>query len=167
MEGAVAEVSRDSFAFLLLACLFQRHTSGSEKVLASIIWAVAALEKAGFRILRQGAHIVMTDGTRILTIPRHNPVNAYTMGGIVPHRHTSNSTQSGHHRYDGALADVVSDLAQLCKQCAATRRSQRTAAPLRRVAERRHGSHRGENRRPSWRTTTDAAAVRSRDEGDC
>jgi hypothetical protein len=25
----------------------------------------------------------MTDGIRILTIPRHNPVNAYTMGGIV------------------------------------------------------------------------------------
>ncbi len=25
----------------------------------------------------------MTDGARILTIPRHNPVNAYTMGGIV------------------------------------------------------------------------------------
>ena len=25
----------------------------------------------------------MTDGSRILTIPRHNPVNAYTMGGIV------------------------------------------------------------------------------------
>jgi len=45
--------------------------------------AVAALEKAGFRILRQGAHIVLTDGIRILTIPRHNPVNAFTMGGIV------------------------------------------------------------------------------------
>jgi predicted RNA binding protein YcfA (HicA-like mRNA interferase family) len=45
--------------------------------------AVAALEKAGFRILRQGAHIVMSDGSRILTIPRHNPVNAFTMGGIV------------------------------------------------------------------------------------
>ena len=45
--------------------------------------AVAALEKAGYRILRQGAHIVMTDGTRILTIPRHNPINAFTMGGIV------------------------------------------------------------------------------------
>jgi len=45
--------------------------------------AVAALEKAGFRILRQGAHVVMTDGTRILTIPRHNPINAFTMGGIV------------------------------------------------------------------------------------
>ena len=25
----------------------------------------------------------MTDGSRILIIPRHNPVNAYTMGGIV------------------------------------------------------------------------------------
>ena len=45
--------------------------------------AVRALEKAGFRILRQGKHIVMSDGIRILTIPRHNPVNAYTMGGIV------------------------------------------------------------------------------------
>jgi predicted RNA binding protein YcfA (HicA-like mRNA interferase family) len=45
--------------------------------------AVRALEKAGFRIAREGKHIVMTDGTRILTIPRHNPVNAYTMAGIV------------------------------------------------------------------------------------
>ena len=45
--------------------------------------AVRALEKAGFRIIRQGKHIVMSDGTRILTIPRKNPVNAYTMGGIV------------------------------------------------------------------------------------
>ncbi len=45
--------------------------------------AVRALEKAGFRILRQGKHIVMSDGIRILTIPRHNPVNAFTMGGIV------------------------------------------------------------------------------------
>jgi hypothetical protein len=25
----------------------------------------------------------MTDGVRILTIPRHNPVNAFTMGGIA------------------------------------------------------------------------------------
>lgn len=45
--------------------------------------AVRALEKAGFRIARQGKHIVMTDGVRILTIPRHDPVNAFTMGGIV------------------------------------------------------------------------------------
>ncbi len=42
-----------------------------------------ALEKAGFRIVRQEKHIVMSDAVRILTIPRHNPVNAFTMGGIV------------------------------------------------------------------------------------
>ena len=45
--------------------------------------AVGALEKAGFWIAREGKHIVMTDGRRILTVPRHNPVNAYTMGGIA------------------------------------------------------------------------------------
>ncbi len=45
--------------------------------------AVRALEKAGFWIARQGKHIVMTDGTRVLTVPRHNPVNAITMGNIV------------------------------------------------------------------------------------
>lgn len=45
--------------------------------------AVSALEKAGFRIVRQGKHIVMSNGARIITIPRHNPVNAITMGGIV------------------------------------------------------------------------------------
>ena len=45
--------------------------------------AVRVLEKAGFRIARQSKHIVMTDGIRILTVPRNNPVNAFTMGGIV------------------------------------------------------------------------------------
>jgi predicted RNA binding protein YcfA (HicA-like mRNA interferase family) len=45
--------------------------------------AVRALEKAGFRVLRQGKHIVMSNGQRIVTIPRHNPVNAFTMGGIA------------------------------------------------------------------------------------
>ena len=46
--------------------------------------AVRALEKAGFQVARQGKHIVMTnDEGRILTIPRSNPVNAFTMGGIV------------------------------------------------------------------------------------
>ena len=45
--------------------------------------AVRALEKAGFRTLRQGKHVVMSNGTRIVTTPRHNPVNAITMGGIV------------------------------------------------------------------------------------
>ena len=45
--------------------------------------AIRALEKSGFRIICQGKHVVMSDGVRILTIPRHNPVNAITMGGIV------------------------------------------------------------------------------------
>jgi predicted RNA binding protein YcfA (HicA-like mRNA interferase family) len=45
--------------------------------------AVRALEKAGFRIVRQGKHIVMSNEKIRLTIPRHNPVNAITMGGIV------------------------------------------------------------------------------------
>ena len=34
--------------------------------------------------MRQGRkHVVMSDGVRYLTIPRHNPVNGYTMAGIV------------------------------------------------------------------------------------
>lgn len=45
--------------------------------------AIQAFEKAGFRLVGQGKHTVMSDGRRLLTIPRHNPVNAYTMGGIV------------------------------------------------------------------------------------
>jgi predicted RNA binding protein YcfA (HicA-like mRNA interferase family) len=45
--------------------------------------AVQALEKAGFRIVRQGKHIIMSNGIRFLTIPRNNPINAYTMGGIA------------------------------------------------------------------------------------
>jgi len=45
--------------------------------------AVRALKKAGFQVVRQGKHIVMSDGQRILTLPRSNPINAFTMGGIV------------------------------------------------------------------------------------
>ena len=45
--------------------------------------AVRAFEKAGFHVAREGKHVVMTDGTRILTIPRANPVNAFTMAGLV------------------------------------------------------------------------------------
>ena len=45
--------------------------------------AVNAFEKAGFWIERQGKHITMTNGERIITIPRANPINAFTMAGIV------------------------------------------------------------------------------------
>ncbi|GJQ59674.1 MAG: addiction module toxin, HicA family [Candidatus Scalindua sp. AMX11] len=45
--------------------------------------AVNAFEKAGFWIARQRKHITMTNGERIITIPRANPINSYTMSGIV------------------------------------------------------------------------------------
>lgn len=46
--------------------------------------AVRALKKAGFFVAREGRkHTVMSDDRRIVTVPRHNPVNAYTMAGIV------------------------------------------------------------------------------------
>ncbi len=45
--------------------------------------AVKAFEKAGFWVLREGKHISMTDGERIIIIPRADPINAYTMGGII------------------------------------------------------------------------------------
>ncbi len=45
--------------------------------------AVRALQKAGFQIARQGKHIIMTKGKIAVPIPRHNPINAMTMGGIV------------------------------------------------------------------------------------
>lgn len=54
--------------------------------------AVKVLEKSGFWIARQGKHIVMTNGNRIVTIPRHNPVNAITMGNIVRDAGLSNET---------------------------------------------------------------------------
>ncbi len=45
--------------------------------------AIKAFEKGGFQIVRQGKHITMTDGEHILTIPRANPINAYTMATII------------------------------------------------------------------------------------
>ncbi|MBI1743657.1 type II toxin-antitoxin system HicA family toxin [Candidatus Acetothermia bacterium] len=45
--------------------------------------AVQAFKKAGFRVVREGKHISMTDGQRIIVIPRANPIDAFTMGGII------------------------------------------------------------------------------------
>ena len=44
---------------------------------------VRALEKAGYSVRRQGKHIVMSNGGAIIVIPRHNPVNAITLGAII------------------------------------------------------------------------------------
>ncbi|MCX6030111.1 MAG: type II toxin-antitoxin system HicA family toxin [Chloroflexi bacterium] len=45
--------------------------------------AITAFERAGFWVVRQGKHVSMTDGVRIITIPRANPIDAFTMGGII------------------------------------------------------------------------------------
>ncbi len=45
--------------------------------------AVKAFEKAGFWVVREGKHISMTNGERIIIIPRANPINAFTMSGII------------------------------------------------------------------------------------
>ena len=45
--------------------------------------AVRALEKLGYRVVRQSGHAVMSNGEVRVTIPRHNPVNAFTMGAIA------------------------------------------------------------------------------------
>ena len=45
--------------------------------------AVRGLEKAGFVVIRQGKHIIMSNGARTVTVPRHNIINAYTMGQIA------------------------------------------------------------------------------------
>ncbi|MBA3060756.1 MAG: addiction module toxin, HicA family [Nitrospirae bacterium] len=45
--------------------------------------AVRAFQKVGFWIAREGKHITMTNSERIITIPRANPVDAFTMAGIV------------------------------------------------------------------------------------
>ncbi len=44
---------------------------------------MSALRKAGFVVLRQGKHIVMSNGSVRLTIPRHDTINAITMGAIA------------------------------------------------------------------------------------
>ncbi|MFU8849316.1 MAG: type II toxin-antitoxin system HicA family toxin [Opitutales bacterium] len=45
--------------------------------------AVRVFEKMGYKIVRQSGHIVMSNGNVRLTIPRHNAINAITMGNIA------------------------------------------------------------------------------------
>ncbi len=43
--------------------------------------AVRVFTKLGFRIAHEGKHTVMSNGR--VTIPRHNPINAFTMADIA------------------------------------------------------------------------------------
>jgi predicted RNA binding protein YcfA (HicA-like mRNA interferase family) len=45
--------------------------------------AIRAFKKVGYYIAREGKHTIMTNGVSVLVIPRHNPINAYTMAAIV------------------------------------------------------------------------------------
>lgn len=44
---------------------------------------VRALQRAGYRILREGKHISMTDNTNILIIPRHHVIKPGTLKHIL------------------------------------------------------------------------------------
>ena len=45
--------------------------------------AIRAFEKAGYSILRQSGHVVMSQGQSILVIPRQNPIKPHTMGALI------------------------------------------------------------------------------------
>jgi predicted RNA binding protein YcfA (HicA-like mRNA interferase family) len=45
--------------------------------------AVRVFTKRGYTIVRQGGHIVMSNGTGRLVIPRHNSINPFTMAKIA------------------------------------------------------------------------------------
>jgi predicted RNA binding protein YcfA (HicA-like mRNA interferase family) len=45
--------------------------------------AIRAFKKAGYYVAREDKHTIMTNGVSVLVIPRHNPINAYTVAAIV------------------------------------------------------------------------------------
>jgi predicted RNA binding protein YcfA (HicA-like mRNA interferase family) len=45
--------------------------------------AIKALGKLGYRVIRQAKHVVLSNGVTRLSLPRHSPVNAFTMGAIA------------------------------------------------------------------------------------
>ena len=45
--------------------------------------AVRVLEKRGFRLVRQGKHITLSNGAVLVQVLRHSVINAYTMGYIA------------------------------------------------------------------------------------
>ena len=45
--------------------------------------AVRVFAKLGYRIIRDGGHIVLSNGQTRLIVPRGNPIDPYTMGNIA------------------------------------------------------------------------------------
>jgi len=44
---------------------------------------VNALSKVGFKVIKEGKHIGMSDGVHRVTIPRHRRINPFTLKGII------------------------------------------------------------------------------------
>jgi predicted RNA binding protein YcfA (HicA-like mRNA interferase family) len=42
--------------------------------------AIRVLAKVGWRVIREGKHTMVGKGVEAMPIPRHNPINAVTMG---------------------------------------------------------------------------------------
>ena len=42
--------------------------------------AVKVFQKLGYRVVRESGPLIMSNGSRRLVIPRHDPINAITMG---------------------------------------------------------------------------------------
>ena len=57
--------------------------------------AVRAVRKASFLVVRQGKHIVLSDGERLLTIPRAKRLNPYTLRSIISRALVSVTKPSG------------------------------------------------------------------------
>ncbi|MEO6801963.1 MAG: type II toxin-antitoxin system HicA family toxin [Granulicella sp.] len=45
--------------------------------------AIRAFERAGFAVKREGKHVSMWNGSRTIIIPRNNPIQSFTLIGIV------------------------------------------------------------------------------------
>ena len=46
--------------------------------------ALRVLAKVGFVVIRQGnKHCIVSNGEKRITVPRANPINAFTMGAIA------------------------------------------------------------------------------------
>ena len=55
-----------------------RGFRASASVMRSGYW-----RNAGFRVVRQGKHITLSNGVVMVQVPRHTTINAYTMGYIA------------------------------------------------------------------------------------
>jgi hypothetical protein len=71
-------VSGDAGAGNLNASLARHQPKGSGSGVSDRVF-----QKLGYRIVRESGHLIISNGERRLVIPRHDPINAITMGAIA------------------------------------------------------------------------------------